>query len=165
MSAQAAAYAATGVYQIVSGIQQGEIVRENAALTRDIANQNADLAEIDAYNAEISGFTQEARYQNVIDATLGAQKVALASQNIDINFGSAKEIQADSKLAGFLNKVDLRNQAHEAALGYKNQARSFRLAGVQADAQGSLNASSARNTALLSAASTATGYFSSRPKV
>lgn len=156
-------------FQIISGIQQAEIVRENARLTKEVNDMNAEYAELDAYRAELNGESQEARYQSVIDSTLGSQKVALASQGVDITFGTAKELEAESKLNGFLNQVDIRNQAHQQALGYKQQARSIRLSGSQAVAQAEVQASAIRNTALISGAKTAlptvTGYFKKNPSL
>lgn len=159
-----AAVLALAGFQIISGIHQAETIRANAALSKEINEMNAEFAELDAYNAELNGLTQEARYQNVIDATLSTQKVALASQDIDINFGSAKEFAAETKLNGFLNQVDIRNQAHATALGYKAQARSLRLSGKTAEGQANLQASATQNAALIGGLTTAlptlTGYAS-----
>lgn len=150
-------------YQIVSGFQQAEMVRENAKISREVAAMNADSAAIDARNAELDGMTQEARYQTVIDQTIGEQKVAFAAQGVDSNFGTASAIQAETKLTGELNKMDVRDRAHAEALGYKNQAGNIRLqsrmGGLQADTQ----ASSIQNASILNAVGTgASGYTRTR---
>ena len=154
-------WVAVGVagFQLISGAQQAETVRENARLQRDLDNMNAEYAKLDAYNAEQAGYSAEARYDSTINQTISGQKVGLASQGVDVNFGTAAEIQVDTKLVGFLNKLDIRNQAHERALGYENQSSNFRLRGATAEAQGEYNAGAIKNAALMNAAGTAlSGY-------
>lgn len=146
------ALAAAAGIEIVSGIQQAEIIRQNAQLSKQVNDLNAGYAEIDAYNTEKEGYSQETRYQTVIDESLANQKVTMASDNIDINFGTASQLQGETKLNGFLNKVDIVNQAHMAALGYKNQASAYRMAGANAVAQGAYSASATQNAGLLNAA-------------
>jgi hypothetical protein len=143
------AEAALAAYEIISGFQQAEIIRGQAEITKYVNEMNAQYAELDAYEAEKTGLTEEARYQTNIDKTISAQKVGLAAQDIDINFGTTKEIQTESKLVGFLNQVDIRNQAHAKALGYKAQARNLRLAGFTAASEGAGAASAAQNAALM----------------
>lgn len=113
--------------QLVNGLHQAEIIRENAQLSQYVNDLNAGYAELDAYNAEINGMGEEARYQTAVDATLGAQKVAYAAQGVDSNFGTAASLIAESKINAFLNKQDIRNQAHSTAMGYKAQARNIRM--------------------------------------
>jgi hypothetical protein len=146
-------------FQVIAGLQQGEMIRDNAQITKAVADLNAQYAELDAYNAETLGYTKQARYQSVIDATLGAQKTAYAAQNVDVGFGTAKEVQAESKLNGFLNQLDIKNQANEAARGYMNQARNIRLGSQAAVAQAGVNAAATQGAAVLGAFNTGlTGY-------
>lgn len=155
------AWAVVGVaaFQMVSGAQQAETIRDNAQISKEVNGINAGYAELDAYNAEQEGFTQEARYQTTIDKTLGEQKVALAAKGVDINFGTAAELQSETKLTGFLNKLDMKNRAHKIALGFENQASDIRLKGSSDSAQASYNASAVENAAVLSGLSTAvSGY-------
>ncbi|MFM6930152.1 MAG: hypothetical protein ACKOX6_16900 [Bdellovibrio sp.] len=159
MSASAYAQAGLAGYQIISGFQQAELVRENARLSREVNEMNAQAADLDAYHAELNGMTQEARYQQVIDSTLADQKVAYASQKVDAGFGTAAAVTAESKLTASLNKVDIENQAHEQALGIKNQARNIRLQGSMNDTAARLQANSMQNAAIIGAATSATGYF------
>lgn len=154
---------ALAAFQIFSGAQQAESIRKNAELSQQVNDMNAKYAELDAYNAEISGYSNVARYENVIDSTVSQQKSALAANDTDVNFGTASQIQAETKLNGFLNKLDIKNQAHAQALGYMNQARNYRLAGEAAVAQGELNANATQNAALINAGGTVlSGYARSR---
>lgn len=141
--------AAMAGYQIISSMQQAEMLRQNAEISKEINEMNAQYAEMDAWNAEKDGMAQEARYQTTIDQNAGAQKVALAAQDVDINFGTAKELQNESKLAGFLNQLDIRNQAHAQALGFKNQARNLRLTGQAESASANLQANAVQNAGVM----------------
>jgi hypothetical protein len=153
------ATAALAGYEIVSGFQQAELMRDNAKLTRQVNEMNAQYAEIDANNAELDGIEQENRYQTVIDQTIGNQRVAYAAQDVDINFGTALAVQAESKLTGMLNQMDIRNQAHNKAVGYKTQARQMRLQGYLDSVQSEVRASATQNAAIMGAAKTGlSGY-------
>ncbi|MFM6930406.1 MAG: hypothetical protein ACKOX6_18225 [Bdellovibrio sp.] len=153
------AYAGLAAYQIVSGFQQAELVRENAKLSREIGEMNAEAAELDAYNAEKDGMTQENRYQSVIDQTIGAQNVIFAANDVDANFGTAAELQAESKLTGALNQMDIRARAQAEALGYKNQAKNIRLQSYMNSLQSDVQATSIQNASIINAASTGlSGY-------
>ena len=154
-----AAAAGLMTFQLVQGMHQAETMRANAELTREIAQMNAEYAEIDAHRVALSGFSQEARYQSVIDSTLSAQKVAFAAQNIDVSFGTAAEIQQESKLIGELNKIDIVNQAHEKALGVKNQARQIRLQGRMSGLEAGANIQAVQTAAITSTAQTGLGYL------
>jgi len=154
------AYAALAGYQLISGAQQAEATREHAKLTKDINDLNADYVEQDAFQAEADGATEEARYQSQIDEVIGDQKVALASQNVDINFGTAKELQTETRITGFLNQLDIRNQAAAKARGLKTQARNIRLQGSQIEAQGNMNANAIQSASMLNAASSSISGYS-----
>ena len=154
-------YAALAGLQLWQGIQQAETIRANAQITRQVNEMNAQYAELDAYKANQAGLSAEARYQTSIDKTLGNQKVAFAANNVDINFGSAKEVQAESRVNGFLNQLDIRNRAANVAVGYRNQAIDFRMNAQNAVRQGEVNANAAMTSSALNAGATGlSGYES-----
>lgn len=127
----AAAYAG---YQLISGYQQAETIRENAKLRDQIDGMNEWAAEQDAFNAEKEGYSHSARYQSTIDSTVADQRTAYASKNVDVNFGTAADVQADSKVTGFLNQLDIQRQASEKAYGYKREELNTRLQSGMNDA-------------------------------
>ena len=143
------AMVALGAFQMITGAQQADAVRQQARIQRQIDEMNAQFAELDAYKAEQEGYTQEARYQSYIDSVAGEQKVVLASQDIDINFGSAKELQQESSTTGFLNQLDIKNQAHARSLGYTQQARNIRFQGERNLIQANYDASTMATRSLL----------------
>lgn len=155
-------YAALAGFQLISSFQQGETIRDSAAISREVSELNAMYAEIDSYEAEQQGLTEEARYQSVIDSTISAQRLAFAVQDVDVNTGMAKELQNESRLVGMLNKMDIKNQAHARALGFKNQARQYRLQGAMGQAQASGEASAVQSAGIMGALSTGLSGYGSR---
>ena len=154
---------ATGAFQMITGAQQAEAVRQQARIQRQIDEMNAQFAEVDAYEAEKQGYSQEARYQSYIDAVAGEQKLALASQNVDISFGSAKELQQETSTTGFLNQLDIKNQAHQRALGYTNQARNIRFQGERGLTQANYDANTMATRSLLGGIQTGLSGYKKSP--
>lgn len=136
---------------IVTGLQQAELIRANADITKRVSDMNAQFADLDAFHATADGETKVARVESENDQTLGDIKVANAAKNVDNNFGTASAMTQESKLAGFLNTLDIRNQAHAKAMGYTQQARSIRLQGTLNQGQSNLQAESAQATGVLNA--------------
>lgn len=135
-------YAAQGAFQIASGLQQAELMRESGRLARDIAEINAKYAEIDAYEAEKFGLTEAARYQSKVNSTVSDQRTIMAAQGVDITSGTAAAIQEETKLTGFLNTLDIQAQGRARAMGLRRQASNIRLGGNQQLAQSELDAGS-----------------------
>jgi hypothetical protein len=131
------------------------MIREQAGLQNRINILNAEYAELDAYEAEKMGYTRSARYQSVIDATIGAQRSAYAAEGVDVNFGTAAEVQAESQLAGFLNKLDMQKEARQRALGLKVEASNIRLGAGMQRSQAEMQAFGALMGGITGAASTA----------
>lgn len=143
------AYAATGAFQIVSGLQQAELMRESGRFAQQVAEMNAQYAELDAYEAEKFALTESARYQTQIDSTISDQRTMLAAEGVDITSGTAKAIQEETKLTGFLNTLDIEAQGRAKAMGLRRQAASFRIGGAQNVAQANINASATRANAVV----------------
>lgn len=139
----AVAYAALAGFEVISGLQQAELIRNQARLTQAMGEMNAKFAELDAYEAEKFGYTQSAEYQKEIDATISQQRAAYMDQGIDVNFGTAAEVQQETRLTGFLNKLALQRQARARAMGIKTQASNLRLGATMTGAQADINSRAA----------------------
>lgn len=131
--------AGTMAFQVYSGLKQAETIRQQAELTAKLNELNAKYIEYDAWQAEAFGQTEQARYQSEIDRVAGDQKVALAAADVDINYGTAAELQAETRLTGVLNKIEIQNQAYSRSLGYRREANNVRfrskMQSEQAEAQ------------------------------
>lgn len=132
-----------GALQLYSGFTQARMFRDQARFNKRIADMNAKWAEHDAWEAEKYGFTESARYQSLIDKTVSEQRAIMASKNIDVSTGTAKELQEETKLIGYLNQLDIQNRASLQARGLKNEAGNLRLGGRLGIAQAEAQAGSA----------------------
>lgn len=144
------------IYSVYASNNQANAMHDAGVAQRRIADMNAKYAELDAYNAIQDGYTESNRYQENIDKTVGVQKTTLASQNVDVTFGTAADIQTDTKLTGYLNQLDILNQANSKALGLRHQSANYQASGRAAQDQAEMNANATRNAGLISAV--ATGY-------
>ena len=152
-------FLALAAFQAVSSLQQGDIIRANAAISQRVANMNANADLLDAYNASKLGFTQSSRYQNVIDETIAKQRSGYAEQNVDVNYGTAAEKQADTQTTGLMNILDIQNAARNKAYGFTTQANNARLQGYLTAGQGQINASTTTGTGLFNSVNTGlSGY-------
>lgn len=150
--------------QVLGGLKQADDIKSAARLNKMLAEMNAGFIEMDAWEAEKYGFTQATRYQSIVDDVISDQRVGLAAQGVDVSFGSAAQLQQDTKLTGFLNQLDMIQQAQNQSKNLKNQAMSVRFGakmdGIAADSK----ARGAENAGYMAAANTAVGAFSGYAK-
>ena len=159
MAAQLAVMAGMAALEIAGGYFASQNIKEAAAINKQISDMNAQYAELDAFDAEAEGQSQQARYQSVIDQTLGQQQLLMTAQDIDVNYGSASSIQAETKFTGELNLMEIQKQAQEKALGLKNQGMSIRQQGQMQQAQANTQAQQVMFKSLMGAAKTGlSGY-------
>lgn len=157
------AYAAMAALQLAGGYFASQNIKATAELNQDISDMNAQFAELDAYDSELEGYTQQARYQGVIDNTLAEQSTIMKAHDIDTNFGTASLVEEETRFTGQLNLMQIQKQANEAALGYKRQARDIKLGGAMNYADARTRAGQAMFSGVTSAANTGlTGYERSK---
>lgn len=156
-------YGGLAALQLAGGYFAAQNIKETAALNADIADLNAEFAELDAFDAELEGFTEQARYQKVVDETISSQRLAFAAADVDVTFGSAADVERESRFIADLNKMEIQKQAQEKALGFKLQARDFRIGSFLTTAQAKVQASAVKFGAITGAAQTGlSGYSRSR---
>lgn len=130
----ALAYAALAGFQIISGLQQAEMVGTQASLQKEIDDFNAEMAEFDAWRAQGFGQTQMAIYQTQLDQAKAAGRVSAAGAGVKLE-GSLGELAAEQEMVGLANMLDIENQTRERALGYRRQANSIRMGSAMTQAQ------------------------------
>ncbi len=110
--------------------QQAGAVLASGAYHQRLANWNADRAERDAALVEQRG-QRDANLQRVATRqTIGSQRAAFAAQGVEVNDGSALEVQADTAMLGELDALMIQSNAAREALGYKAQAATYRQQGI-----------------------------------
>lgn len=90
---------------------------------------NAAVAEYQAEDTVRRGVVAESRRRDQTKQVIGAQRVSLARQGVDINEGSALTLQGDAAYLGELDALTIRNNAAREAWGYKVQAQDAGMRG------------------------------------
>jgi hypothetical protein len=153
------AYLALAALQVVGGFQQADITRKNGDLQNDIAEMNAKFADLDAFNARAQGQSNAARYDSTVNQTIAADKAAYAGAGVDVGYGTAKDIEADNKIAATNNVLQIKRQAENQAVGFQTQAINIRLGGHMTQLQSNLNAASEESAGIMKGISTGiSGY-------
>jgi hypothetical protein len=160
---QAALYGGLAGLQLAGGYFASQNIKETAKLNKKISDMNAQFAELDSYDALNEGHTEATRYQSVVDNTTAEQAAQLAAQDVDVNYGSAASIQAETHFTGEMNKMEIEKHAQEQALGFRRQARDYRTSGAMAFADAKTKSGQAMFSGITSAAQTGlTGYERSK---
>jgi len=115
MAAQMALYGGLAALQLTGGYFASQNIKATARLNQEIADMNAQFAELDAYDALLEGESEKARYQSVIDSVLGEQQAIMEAQGVDTSFGSAASISEETKFTAELNLMEIEKQAQERA--------------------------------------------------
>lgn len=108
--------------------------------TKGIYDRNAQLAELQAQDAIERGQVEEKKARRQTEQVIGQQRVSLAAQGVDINKGSALDVQADAAYLGELDALTIRNNAAKEAWGYRVQAQDYRYRGKVAQREGQFGA-------------------------
>lgn len=152
-------FLALGGLQIVSGLMQGEAIMQNARFKKEIDDLNAQFAELDAFHAIQEGEAEVAQYDKKVTEVEGAQRTALAANNVNVGYGTAADLQTDTKVTGIMQALNIRKAAQDKATGYENQAMNSRLSGAFSLEQGSLNAGAAQAQGIIGGLNTGlSGY-------
>lgn len=107
-------------------------------------NFNARLAEIQARSAEVRGARESKEELTKTNLLIGRQRARLAAQGIEIDSGSALDIQVETAGLGAVDALTIRNNAFREAAGFRieaiNQkgAAERKLLAAKAAARGSL---------------------------
>ena len=130
MAADPYSAAAMFGFQVINGLQQAELTRQQGEITNMVNEANQEFALNDAFETLASGMTEASRYDGVIKHVLETQKAELAYKGVDASYGSASDIQAESAVQGLVNKTTIKNNAYAASLGLKNDALNIKLQGA-----------------------------------
>jgi len=115
------------------GYKEGQAAKKQGAAEQEAANSQADLsdynaavADLQATDATARGAEQESRFRAGIRGMVGAQRSGFAAGNIDVGYGSAVDVQADTAYTGELDAQTIKVNAQREAWGFKVQAVDLR---------------------------------------
>jgi hypothetical protein len=128
-------------------IQSGEAQSRAANYQAQVAANNQVIAGQNADYAKQAGAVQEASKRTAIAALIGSQRTASAANNLDVNSGSALDLQSSAAALGEEDARTIRDSAARTARGYQiqgidygAQAQLDRMTADQASTAGGLNA-------------------------
>lgn len=116
------------------------ITAGNTAL---VADNNAKLAEFQAQDALNRGATAEGQSKIAATALKSQQRAALAANGVDVNTGTANDIQTGTDLMNQVDVATIKDNALRDAWGYRVQATSYRDTAATARADAALYATDA----------------------
>ena len=126
--AAVAGVALSAASSISSGIAQSHAAAYQAAVARN----NQIEAQQNATYAIQSGVTKDEEAGQKAAAQEGAVKAGIAADNIDVNTGSAVDVEKSQRETGLLSEETVSNNAALQAYGYQTQATGFgATAGLQ----------------------------------
>ncbi|WDY60395.1 virion core protein, T7 gp14 family [Pseudomonas sp. PSKL.D1] len=125
-------YAAMAASALLSA-QQSQAQGEASA---QASLQNAAFADASAADALKRGEFESDQQRLATRAAIGTQRAGFAGNGIDVNSGSAADIQDDTAALGELDALTIKNNAAREAWGYRTQAQQSRLAAANATKSG-----------------------------
>lgn len=118
--------AGEAAFGIAGANRQARAVRHQGWYEADQLGRNAAFAEEQAADALTRGAQAVSRSRADTAQLHGAQRAALAASGVDVNSGSAAELQGDTVELGELDALLIRNNAAREARGFAFQADEYR---------------------------------------
>ncbi|HEX6215291.1 MAG TPA: hypothetical protein VFZ38_10755 [Vicinamibacterales bacterium] len=91
-----------------------------------IANQNAEMAEVQSADRARVGLIEEERVRQQVRRAVGAQRAGLAANGVEIGSGTALSLQTDTAGLGEVDAYLARNNALREAWGLRVDASNSR---------------------------------------
>ena len=110
----------------IGTVEQGQATANASAYQAQVAQNNAIIAEQNATYASNAGLTQAAATSMKGAAAGGKVKAAQAASGIDVNTGSAVNVQASERETNVLNSETVLNNAELQAYGYRAAATGYK---------------------------------------
>ncbi len=116
---------------MVGGMMGAQNAKQEGAFNSSMLTGNAALKDQAAQETINAGDTS-ADWQRVrTGQAVGTQRSVQAANGIDVNSGSAAQLQDDTAMLGELDALTIQNNAAREAYGYKVQAKQDRLNATQ----------------------------------
>jgi hypothetical protein len=127
MAYLAGALIALSAANTITGAQRAR-KQGDAAVNADL--QNASEAERQATDAVARGHENALNAAEYGDEVLAAQRAAIGASGVDVNSGSAFQLQQDTRRAASFDALMAENNAAREAAGYTFQAKQYRRAAI-----------------------------------
>lgn len=141
------------VLSVASTAMASKGARDQGKYQQQIANNNAVAAEYQAEGAIEKGNLEAKQARLRAGQEKGSARTALAANGLDVDFGTAVDLQGDILAAGEQDAQQLKHNAALDAWGFRNQASNSRANGTLARTSGNNQAASSLLTGASSVAS------------
>jgi opacity protein-like surface antigen len=148
------AYVALAGAQVISAAQQAEMIQKQAKVQQRINEINAEFSELNAWEAMGDAQGEAARYDTQVSDVLGKQHAAFSGADVQIGYGTAGAVDADTRTMGMLNVLELQRRGRQQAFQHKIQAINQRLSGYMTGLQADIDAGAAIRQGTFAAAQT-----------
>lgn len=108
----------------LGSITSGQAASKSAKYNAAVAANNAQTAQNNATLAGQEGAANANIEQQKTRANVGEIKAAQAANGVNVNKGSAVDVQSSAAELGELNAINIRSNAARSAYGYQTQAAS-----------------------------------------
>ena len=115
-----------GMGSLASGYSQSKAQKSLSDYEASVYESNARLADLKAADAIFRADKEAVKAKQASKRLIGSQRAALGAQGIDIESGSALDIQEESASIGAEEALNIRNNAWRESWGYKTQAVDLR---------------------------------------
>lgn len=109
----------------VGAISAGEAQAQAAHYQAQVAANNAIIAKQNAQHAAQSGAVQTELAEQKAAQQFANVRAGLAANNVDVNTGSAVDVQESQRKIGNFEAATTANRAAEAVYGYQTQGTNF----------------------------------------
>lgn len=125
MGATGALLAVSVGMQAISGMQQSSAQKSEGAFQSQQLTANSRIANLQADDAIFRGDRDAKDHKADVKRLIGAQRAAAGAQGIEVNSGSALDVQADAAGEGEIDALTIKNNAFREAWGYRVQASDY----------------------------------------
>lgn len=133
---------------------QAQAFRAQRAFQAQVQEMNNRLTEYKVQETVKAGESQALKILGLGKKVKGQQRVSFAAQGLDVDFGVARDIQAETEEVANIDATTIRNNAWRQAWGYRMENARMNLQGAM-----NLSASRMQETAtLLGGQNTALAY-------
>lgn len=94
-----------------------------------VADQNARLAASQSNDAQLRGQLEEKKSYQRTSQLLGQQRAALAANGVEVDFGSAADVQGDTKMLGREEASTIRTNTEREMRGYDIESTNYTAQG------------------------------------
>jgi len=108
------------------GVMGAQAAKQAGAAQASADMQNAQYADMAANDSIKRGGMTEDQQRLQTAAAIGTQRAGFAANGVDVNSGSAANIQDDTAQLGEFDALTIRNNAAREAWGYRTQSQTYR---------------------------------------